>query len=308
MNTNSNNQIEEGHISVEGGKIWFCIRGKERKEAPLVLIHGGPGSSHDYLDNILELSYDGPIVVYDQLGCGKSDRPTDLSLWEKDRFVEELYLLLNALKQLIPSASKGFHLLGQSWGGALSVCFYNKYPENIISLILSAPLISSKRWCSDQKKYLLELPIKMQRDIDVAEEMGLQSYPDAFSSVDYQNAMMEFYKRHLCRLDPWPELLNKSFEVMNSQQYFHMWGPSEFTVSGNLKNLDCTEILKTIKIPVLLTCGRFDEATPSTMKEYEENIQNSKLVIFEDASHIHHLEKPEEYMAILLKHLNSIFE
>jgi proline iminopeptidase len=120
--------------------------------------------------------------------------------------------------------------------------------------------------------------------------------------------MMEFYKRHLCRIDPWPELLNKSFEVMNSQQYLHMWGPSEFTVSGNLKNFDCTEILKTIKIPVLLTCGRFDEATPLSMKEYDEKIPNSKLVIFEDASHIHHLEKPEEYMIVLLKHLNSFLE
>jgi len=154
-------EVVEGYIPVTGGNIWYKIVGANRKKIPLLVLHGGPGTPHDYLEPLEALSDERPVIFYDQLGCGNSDKLGDVSLWTIERFLDELekvrtYLSLDKM-----------HLLGQSWGTMLAVDFMlAKKPKDVVSLILSGPCLSLSRFVSDQKAYLLELSDTLQRTIN----------------------------------------------------------------------------------------------------------------------------------------------
>ena len=287
--------VKENYLSVTGGNIWYKIAGAEKGGTPLILIHGGPGATHDYLEPLNALSDERPVIFYDQLGCGKSDKPNDTSLWTIERFVEELDLLCKTLNY------PDYHFLGQSWGGTLAVEYaLSEKFRGIKSLILSAPLISSKRWAEDQKAYVDQLPDLMRSTILRCEAEG------DFNNPEYQKALEEFYNRHLCRIQPMPEPMQKTFEKMNTEMYSYMWGPSEFTVNGSCKDYDASERLGGIKVPVLFTAGEFDEATPESLKYFSNKIPGSKVIIFENASHSHHLEKREEFIGVVRDFLKNV--
>ena len=278
--------VREGTINVPGGKVWYRIVGADQQGIPLLVLHGGPGATHDYLEPLEALGGERPVIFYDQLGSGNSDRPDNDALGTTDRFVEELE---RVREELAPGE---VHILGQSWGTMLaSEYMITKKPAGVVSLILSAPCLSAKRWEADQRQYLEELPEEEKAVILACEETG------DFSSPAYQDAMMHYYRLHLCRLDVWPDCLNRTFEKMGSAVYNYMWGPSEFSTTGTLKDLDVTGDLREIDLPVLFTCGRYDEASPETTAYYQSLIPGSGLIIFEDASHNHHLEKTEEYLS-----------
>jgi len=295
VNTNLNvkasenvGEIQEGYISVTGGKIRYKVLGKNKNGIPILVLHGGPGASYDYLEPLAELADERPVVFYDQLGCGNSDKPDDTSLWTIERFVDELHQVRKAL------GLKKVHIIGQSWGTSLAVDYLlTKDPKGVVSLVLSGPFLSTSRWIEDQRAYIAELPKEIQEIILKCEDAG------EFSSPQYQDAMMAYYKIHVCRLNPWPECLNRSFEKLNFSIYGYMWGPSEFTVTGVLKNYERVDRLKEITDPVLFTCGFYDEATPATTKYYQKNLSGSEIYIFEEASHEHHLEKPQEYLQVV---------
>jgi len=278
----------EGFLNVTGGKIWYKVVGADKAGIPLLVVHGGPGAPHDYLSNLEILANERPVIFYDQLGCGNSDRPSDISLWTVARFTDELEQLRIALNL------NEIHLLGQSWGGYLTTNYISRYGSvQIKSLTLSAPLLNSVRWANDQRIWISQLPQNVQDTINKYEASG------DFSSASYQEAVMIFYQKHVCRLNPWPEALNLTFQKMGLEVYNHMWGPSEFTLTGCLQSADLTPVLSTIGIPCLLTCGEFDEARPETMQSFKELIPNARLKIFEGASHSHHLENQEEYLQTL---------
>lgn len=278
----------EGNIKVKGGKIWYQIAGHESSGIPLLTIHGGPGAPHNYLKPLIAFKQERPVIFYDQLGCGNSERPNDLNLWTIERFVDELEQIRTELKL------DKVHILGQSWGTMLALEYYlKKNPKGVMSLILSGPFLSTKIWMWDQMKWISLLPKNIQDNIKIHEKN------EDFNSIEYQDAMMCFYRKHLCRIDPWPEDLIAAMEGMGMDVYLNMWGPSEFTMTGTLKDADLTSELHKINVPVLITCGEFDEATPETSKFYSEKISNSELHIFKDASHSHLLEKPEEYMDVV---------
>jgi proline iminopeptidase len=288
-------EVVEGYIPVTDGNIWYKIVGANRKNTPLLVLHGGPGAPHDYLEPLEALSDERPVIFYDQLGCGNSDKPDDVSLWTLERFVNELehvriYLGLDKM-----------HLLGQSWGTMLAVDFMlAKKPKGVVSLILSGPCLSSSRFISDQKIYLLELPEPLQRIINEGEASG------CFSSKEYQDAMRTYYKIHMCRLDPLPDCMNRTYEKLGNEVYEQIWGPSEFTITGTLKGYERADLLKEISVPTLFTCGRYDESTPSTTEYYCSMLPGSEFVIFEDASHLHHLEKTDEYLEVVRNFIDKI--
>jgi len=283
-----NARVIEGYIPVTGGNIWYKIVGANRKNIPLLVLHGGPGAPHDYLEPLEALSDERPVIFYDQLGCGNSDRPGDLSLWTIERFVNELeqvrtYLGLDKM-----------HLLGQSWGTMLAVDYIlAKKPKDVVSLILSGPCLSLSRFTSDQKAYLLELPDTLQRIINEGEASG------CFRSREYQDAMMTYYSIHMCRLDTPLNCMNRTMGKMGYEVYEQMWGPSEFTITGTLNGYERADRLIEISVPTLFTCGRYDEATPSTTTYYHNMLPDSEIAIFEDASHQHHLEKTDEYLKVV---------
>ncbi len=277
--------VREGFIEGPGGRTWYGVAGEGKPGIPLLILHGGPGAPHDYLEPLEALSDERPVVFYDQLGCGNSEIPEGMSFYTVEYFVEELGRVRSAL------SLTRVHILGQSWGAMLAAEYVGgAYPDGVASLILSAPCLSSPRFIADQRKYLLNFPEDIQKVIEASEASG------DYSSPAYQDAVMAYYGKHVCRLDPWPECMKRTTAKFGQEVYNHMWGPSEFTMTGTLKDLDLTADLAALRLPVLLTAGEFDEATPAAVQGFASLIPDSEVLTLKNTSHMHHLENPEEYL------------
>ncbi|SDN40258.1 proline iminopeptidase-family hydrolase [Bacillus sp. OK048] len=287
---------EEGYIEVTGGRVWYQLFNKNSANTPVIILHGGPGSSSYSLEGLQALQTDRPVILYDQLGCGRSDRPNDQSLWQLDRFVEELALVREALKL------DEVHILGHSWGTTLAAAYCLTKPSGVKSVIFSSPCLSAPRWEQDQIENLKTLPIEIQETIKRCEETGTTD------SEEFKSAIQEFNKRFVCRVekDPDPEWLKKGAGYRNPEIYNIMWGPSEFSVKGNLKSFDCTSRLNEISCPALFTCGRYDEATPASTEYFSTLVANGKIHIFENSAHMPYFEEKEEYLQVMGTFLKTI--
>ena len=283
----------EGYIDVTGGKVWYRIVGSGTA-TPLLLLHGGPGAPSGYLAPLEKLSDERPIIFYDQLGSGKSDRPADLSLWRTQRFVEELSQVRKALQL------KKVHIFGHSWGTMLAVDYMLTQPSGVKSLILASPCLSTPRWIQDANKYRAALPNEIQDILNKHEEAGTTD------SEEYMGATMEFYSRYMCRLDPWPHALEKAFAELNFEVYGTMWGPSDFHITGNLKDYDRTEQLNEISVPTLFTAGHYDGATPETTTFYQSFVPGASLEIFENSSHMAMHEETDLYVKVIREFLRNV--
>ncbi|WP_223702385.1 proline iminopeptidase-family hydrolase [Sutcliffiella deserti] len=286
--------IKEGYIEVTGGNVWYELHGESTNHTPVIVLHGGPGSSFYSMQGIRILAKDRPVIFYDQLGCGKSDRPTDPSLWKLDRFVEELRQIRDAL------SLKDFHILGHSWGTTLAAAYYLSHPQGVKSVIFSSPCLSAPLWAEDQKENRLQLPLEVQKKLKTNEENGTTK------SDEYKEATKIFNKHFVCRLDPYPEFLKKGAHYRNPEVYNIMWGPSEFHVTGNLRDFDCTSRLKDFEVPTLYTCGRYDEATPKSTMFFRSLTPNGKSHVFENSAHMPYLEEPEEYIRVIGEFLREV--
>jgi proline-specific peptidase len=274
----------EGHITVPGGRIWYEIVGAERPGIPILCLHGGPGMTHDYMENLGDLAQTRPVIFYDQLGSGRSERPDHESLWTVDRFVAELVAIREAL------GLQELHLFGNSWGGWLALQYALDRRPDLASLTLSSSPPSVPRWIADSADLRAELDEPVRAVLDRHEAAGY------FGCPEYQWAITHFYRRHLCRMDPWPDCLERTFAGMNEQVYTTMWGPSEFgPVTGRLRDWDVTDRLSEIGVPTLVTCGRHDEARPGHVALLARGISGSELAIFEDSSHTAFIEERELY-------------
>lgn len=286
-------KTNEGYISVPGGRVWYQVMGSGDM-IPLLVLHGGPGFPHNYLKPLEKLSNDRPIVFYDQLGCGNSDRPEDLNLWRTERFIEELVQVRQTLNL------DHVHILGHSWGSMLATDYALTQPEGLLSLILASPALSIPQWMEDVTALRKQLPSEVQNVLDRNEAAGTTD------SEEYEAAVMEFYRLHVCRLDPWPEEVEQTFAGAGLQVYNTMWGPSEFYMTGNLANYDRTNRLPELIVPTLFTCGRYDEAPPHTTTWYQSLISQAEIAIFEQSSHTPHLEEMERYIQVARDFLNGV--
>ncbi len=278
--------VREGYVTVPGGKVWYQVVGTS-DATPLLVLHGGPGFPHDYLEPIGRLCKERPVIFYDQLGCGKSDRPTDKSLWKIDRFVQELARVREELKL------KRVHILGQSWGTMLLTDYMLTRPAGVESVIFSNPAISMPQFEKDSSRYRKELPRDVQATLERHEKMGSLGCPE------YQSAVLTYYKRHLCRLNPWPDALERTFAGSGEDVYQTMNGPTEFMVTGNIKDYDRTARLREIKQPSLFICGRYDETTPEATSIYHRNLPGSEMVVFEKSAHLPMLEETDRYLKVV---------
>ncbi|WP_455376076.1 proline iminopeptidase-family hydrolase [Kaarinaea lacus] len=276
-------KIQEGRIDVSGGKIWYQLIGEGLK-TPLITLHGGPGFPHNSLRPLAALSDERPVVFYDQLGCGKSDRPGDKSLWNISRFVEELSKLINKL------GFKEVNIFGHSWGSILALEYYLAHPEGIRKIIFASPVFSATRWQQDGSLLVQALPRKHQ-EVIAAQDTG-----KPYKEEDFKSAEAEYNRRHLCRLNPWPKDLKQSVAGLGLSVYHLMWGYCEWKPSGILKSYERVEKLKEIEIPVLITCGRYDNPTPDTTAYYQKQIKDAKIKVFENSSHAAFLEDQDEYI------------
>lgn len=284
---------EEGHIDVPGGQVWYKVVGSG-ESVPLLTLHGGPGGGHDYLEPLNALASERPIVFFDQLGCGKSDTPDDVSLWRIDRFVDEVTAVRDAL------GLDRIHLLGHSWGGWLAIEYMLGAPSGVVSLTLASTSASIPQFVHEAGTLISELPREM------AETMRRLEAKGDFENPEFEAGMMEFYKRHLCRLDPWPDPIMRSLENLDGNiVYETMNGPTEFTVIGNMKDWNRIEKLSEIVAPTLITCGRYDELTPACSRTLRQGIMNSRMHVFERSAHMAHLEETESYLQILSEFLRD---
>jgi proline-specific peptidase len=278
----------EGTIAVPGGRVWYQILNPDQPATPLLCLHGGPGMPHDYLEPLADLAAARPVIFYDQLGCGRSDRPADASLWTVDRFVAELEAVRAAL------GLTRLHLFGNSWGGWLALQYTLDRKPQLDSLILSSSPPSVARWISDCAELRAALDDNVRDVLDRHEASGY------FACPEYQWAITQFYRRHVCRADPWPDCLERTFAGMGAEVYETMWGPSEFgPVTGRLQNWDVTDRLGEIRVPTLVTGGRYDEARPAHLKILAERTPSSELAIFENSSHTAFIEEQASYLTVV---------
>lgn len=283
----------EGYVHVTGGKVWYEIVGSGTA-TPLLLLCGGPGAPSYYFNPLKPLADEWPVVFYDQLGCGRSDRPQDSTLWRMERFVEELALVRKEL------GLERTHILGHSWGTMLAVEYMLTRPTGVESLILAGPLLSVPRYLRDVSKLRAALPPKTR---DILERHGQAGTTD---SKEYQAAVMEYYRRHLCRLDLWPTEWNQTMAGFGWDAFHTMWGPSEFYPTGILKDFDRTDRLAEIEVPTFLTAGRYDDTTPEATAWYQSLIPGAQLQIFEDSSHMTMFEEPDRYVQAVRDFLRSV--
>ena len=287
MSGGDGEMAREGYVTVEGGRVWYEIVG-EGAGLPLILLHGGPGFSSLSFEPLRPMGRHRRVVFYDQLGSYRSDHPEDPSLWTLERFVRELHTLRLSL------GLERCHILGHSWGTMLLAAYLREHRRGVASAIFSGPCLDARRWARDQEALRRGLPPDMQRAILEAEADPAKQQDPA-----YRRALDQFYRRHFCRLTPWPEIVRADLDRANLQVYETMWGPAEFTATGRLRDYNATPDLPDLDLPTLFTCGRHDEATPESTDFYRSLVPGAEFHVFEASAHMTYDEEPEEYVRVV---------
>ena len=290
-------KISEGYMPYLGYKTYYRIVGEcTGNKKPLLLLHGGPGSTHNYFEVLDKIAEDGrSVIMYDQLGCGLSRTPSRPDLWCAKTWIEELIQLRKYL------GLDEIHLLGQSWGGMQAIQYACEYkPKGIKSYILSSTLPSAALWEKEQRRRIKYLPKQMQEAIRKAEENN------DYSSKEYKEAEDEFMLRYCSGPidENSPECLKRP-KFSGTEAYVTAWGENEFTPSGTLKNFDFLDEIKNIKEPCLIISGLLDLCSPLIAKTMYDRIPNSKWELFEFSRHMAFVEENDKYIRVLNKWLNE---
>ena len=281
-------------------KLWYGKIGAGNKPAVLVL-HGGPGGNHYNLVSFQALARDRPVIFYDQLGCGKSDRPNDSSLWRAERYFNEVRAIRDGL------GLKEYHLIGHSWGTTLAVGFAARHPDGILSVSLHSPILSFpwyvEKVAPQLKQGLKSLDGKAGQIIDDYELRGVGI------REKYDEACLEFTKNHVTHTWPLPEAMKKLISVRNPQIHDVMVASgSELNVPGNLKTVDVTLQLSTMNLPALITCGSDDLCTPDYAKWQAGFAKDVEFHIIPGSAHMTPVDKPIEVIRIQTAFLNKVEE
>ncbi|KAJ7257039.1 proline-specific peptidase, partial [Mycena rebaudengoi] len=280
-------------------KTWYKIVGDltaPSSRRPLVALHGGPGVNHGYLLILEDLTkaHSIPLVVYDQIGTGYSthlpEKMGDISFWTDQLFLDELDNLLTHL-----GIQDDYDILGHSWGGMLGSRHAAQQPKGLKHLVLASTPADMGLWITAQNVLRAKLPQDVQDVLDEHEKNGTTE------SEEYQAGVAEFYSRHLCTIKPMPEPVAEGFGWIQKDPtvYLTMNGPSEFHITGPLKDWSMTEGAHKINVPTLLLNGRYDEAQDSVVAPFFRDISKVKWVTFAESSHMCHFEERERYMAVV---------
>ena len=287
---------EEGYIPVDGFRVWYRIvgGGTEHEKVPLLTLHGGPGIPHDYITDMAALASENRrVIFYDQLGCGRSDQPNNPAMWTIERSVAEIDTVRRAL------GLDKIHLWGQSFGGLFSLEYALSQPPGLVSLILASSTSSIPLWVAEANRLREALPPEVQATLLRHEQAGTLDDPA------YMQATQVFYDRHVIRLKPIPPHVQRAMEQAG-QVYLTMNGPTEFHVIGTIKDWDRTNRLSEIRVPTLITSGRYDESTPLLNETLHKGIAGSQWVIFEHSSHMAHVEERDLYLATVKAFIEGV--
>lgn len=288
--------VDEGRITVEQGHtIAYRVYGTGART--LVGLHGGPGPSSAYIERLNEvLGDDMRLVLYDQLGSGDSDWPDDPSLWQVQRFIDEVETVRTALDLGVVS------LYGQSWGGMLALAYTLQFPANVEALVLSNTYANGRAYLLDISDHRVSLGAERHAAMLRHEGAGTLDDPE------YLDAVAELYARHVYRTSPYDGVASRAGLKKIDEQYFPamgpayaLWGPHEFMGTGPQAHYDITDRLPEIAVPALIVCGWFDELTPQRCsRPLAEGIPDNEYVVFGNSSHLTILEKEAEaYLAVI---------
>jgi len=284
---------KEGFVEVDGGKMWYRILG-EGQGTPMLMMHGGPGGTSRSFYHFASLSKDRPIILFDQFGSGRSDHHKDTSLLKVDYFVEQVAALRSELKldEVI--------LYGHSWGTALALEYYTKYPKGVKAIIFNSPYFNTAIWEKDADTLISFLPDSIQSAIEIGENTG------DFESRSYQIANMVYAKNYGLRKK---RLSSKLDTVAASGNYFiynYMWGPTEFTATGTLKTYDNMYNLKKVNVPTLFITGEYDEARPQTIQYFQTLVPGSETAIIKGAGHATMHDNLSQNKKVIEQFLNKV--
>jgi proline iminopeptidase len=285
--------VGDGRLAVEGGSIFYRVVGTGRG-TPVILLHGGPGYTSHYLEPLAAIGDDRPVILYDQLGSGRSDRTTDTTLFQIGRYVRELDSLRRALRL------DRVHLYGHSWGAMLALEYLAAKPKGVLSVTLASPVISTASWAADGKTLVATLPDSIRQVIESHEAAGTTG------SAEYQAASMAFMLKYVFGMEPpFPPEADSAIAGYNPAVYETMWGPSEFSPTGNLRGFDRAALLPELGIPILFTAGRNDEARPETVEQFARTAPGAEVKIFERSAHMTMLTEREAYVAAIRQFLRQ---
>ena len=276
--------VTEGYVDFRGYGTWYRVAGELGSGVtPLLALHGGPGSTHHYFEPLEGLAGERPVVLYDQIGCGGSDRPTDIE-WSVAVFREEVDVVRAQL------GLDRIHLLGTSWGGMLALEHVLSGAEGIVGLILSSTLASVDQWAAEQLKLRAALPAEVVDVLDRHDRAGTYDDPE------YEQAMEAYFDRHFYR-GPKPRA---ELERMNAGKavdvYRAMQGPNEWTVTGAIRGWDVRDRLGEIDVPTLVIRGRHDMSTDPISAALVNGIKGAREVVLENSSHTPVLEETDKYL------------
>lgn len=273
-----------------GHETYYRIVGDKTDNAPLLLIHGGPGSTHNYfevLDSLAETTH-RQVISYDQIGCGESFLDGHKELWNLKTWTDELIALRKHLRL------DRVHLLGQSWGGMLIIAYIiDCKPQGVESIILSSTLPSSSLWGREQQRLISFMPEDEQRAIALAIETG------DFNDPDYLKANDHYTVLHADEItDSTPECFRRR-KRFGTESYIEAWGPNEYTPTGTLKDFEYTDRLHEITVPTLIISGTNDECTPLIAKTMYDRIPNARWELLDGARHMTFIDRTDDYKRLL---------
>ena len=284
---------EEGFVKVLGFNLFYRSYGKEKK-GTVICLHGGPGAAHNGFRPLIDLTTHGyRVIMYDQLGSDKSEVPKNKELLNVEHFVDEVDGVRTAL------GLGKVSLIGWSWGGMLAMAYALKYQDNLKAMVTTGGPASTPLCVEEMLRLKNELPKEVQETMQKYESEG------DYENREYLKAVEVYYRRHLCRLPEWPPELLYDVNHISKLVYQTMWGPNEFVCVGTLRYWDITESLHEIRIPTLMTCGRYDEITPRTCRSAHEYVKGSKFEIFENSAHSGLWEERERYLELIRAFLDK---
>lgn len=279
-------------VYVPGGRIYVRVNGSiGGPRLPVVMIHGGPGGTHEDFLNFLALTTDRAVILYDQLDSGLSDRPNNPKNWTVERFIDEVDLVRRAV------GVRRWHVMGHSWGGTIALEYGARRPAALAGLILASPLISTGSWLADANVLRRSLPAEVQDTLRRCDQ-GVSTGSECGRATD------AYYSRFL-RREPQSDGMH-AYEAahpglnFNLRIYEAMWGSSEFVSTGSLRNYDGEPKLSKLNGPrTLFVDGQYDEARPATVSAFAARTPGAAFAVIPDAGHLFYQDSPEEALGIL---------
>ncbi|KAI0781634.1 proline-specific peptidase [Irpex lacteus] len=288
-------------------KTWYRATGELTPTSiPLFILHGGPGVGAEAYNILSDLTvkYGIPIIQYDQVGCKRSThlqekKGAGKEFWNEDIFIAELHNLVRHFG--LDVQGRQYNVIGHSWGAVFGSSLAAQKPKGLRRYIVWSSAPSIDLWITAQKALRETLPESIREVMDKCEVDGTTD------SEEYHGAMMEYYSRFMCILDPVPDDIMDGLQELRRDPtvYSTMWGPSEWAVTGTLGTWSVLDKLGSIDVPVLLLNGRFDEAQDSCMSVFFNCLNKVKWVQFANASHMAHYEERERFMQVVGEFLTN---